>query len=165
MLQSKKREVKPFGLDLDAAVSLTKWIKRGHYDYVNANYTPENFRLTLSGRRKIALIDPRGCVSSREMIRRMKHEGLVPATLDAALAFCVAYPERQRHNPLVFLGTVWRDPSGNRRVPVLFGCDNKRKLHLGWFDQEWFFFFRFATLRESQSAPPAAGSRINCLRQ
>jgi hypothetical protein len=137
-----------YPVTLDPTVSLDEQIKAGNYGYVNTLYKARNFKLTLAGSREIVLFDAGGSVTSETMIARMKAEGFIPATLDDALAMGAKYPTRQKKNPIVFLGTVFRGPGDGRRVPVLGNGDGKRGLNLNWFDDDWFLYFRFAAVRE-----------------
>lgn len=131
-------------LNLDPSIPLAEQIRRGNYTYVNSVITPNNFHLMVpAGKRDIILYDPRGYVSSEEMVRWMKGDGCVPATLDDALAMGQQYPDRQRRNPIVFLGTIWPVAFGIRHVSVLYG----RSLELSWFDNTWNMLCRFAAVR------------------
>jgi hypothetical protein len=85
----------------DPSIPLPEQIRKGNYGYVNEHYTPQNFTLTLTGNREVVLFDPNGFVSSKEMIRRMKRDGFVPATIDDALAMGTKFPDRQKQNPIV----------------------------------------------------------------
>lgn len=150
MCTSTKNAVETFLLDLDPKVSLAERIRAGNYGYVNPDITPENFTLTVpAGKREVVLYDPKGYTSSEAMIARMKADGYVPATLDDALAMGQKYPDRQRANPIVFLGSVWPDPNGYQRVPVLVGWFGGRWLCLVGFGGGWLDFCRFAAVRES----------------
>ena len=145
--QTNKPEI--FVAELNARVPLDEQILRGQYNYINPAITTRKFKLTISaGKREIVLYDPRGFVSSKEMIRRMKPDGCVAAVIDDCLAIGQQFPNRQRRNPIVFLGTVCRDAHGNRRVPVLDCWDGERKLDLAWFDDDWNDVCRFAAVRE-----------------
>jgi len=141
-------------------VPLAEQIRHGNYNYANPDITDANFSLTIpAGKREVVLYDPRGYVSSETMIARMKADGCRPATFDDALAMGIQYPDRQRQNPIVFLGTAWRDPGGDRRVPVLgvwdgsralsLYCFGERGLGLIWFDAGWSGLCRFAVVRVS----------------
>lgn len=139
-----QKTAETFVLNLDPTIPLEEQIQRGNYDYINPNFNTCNFQLTLSGKREIILYDPRGSVSSEEMIRRMGADGRVPATLDDAVAFGVQFPDRQRENHLVFLGTIW---SGARRVPALSDWYFGRGLCLCLFGRGWGDGCRFAADR------------------
>lgn len=102
MTNKKTEEVEAFALDLDPTVPLPEQVRRGNYGYVNPALTPENFRLTVpAGKRRVVLYDPHGFVSSEEMIRRMRADGCVPATLDDALAMGA------KHTPIASARTPW----------------------------------------------------------
>jgi hypothetical protein len=141
--------IETFSVVLDPKVSLQDQIQAGNYGSVDKQFTPKNFKLALIGNREIVLFDP-GCVtSSRKMIARMKAGGFVPATIDDCLALGATFPERQRKNPIAFLGTVWPDPNDYRHVPVLNVWNNKRELLLNLFGRSWHDYYRFAAVRES----------------
>lgn len=145
---STKTQPETLVLELNPSVPLEVQIKRGNYNYVNPAINPQHFTLTLSGKREVVLFDPHGTVSSEEMVRRMKQDGYVPATLDDALSMGQQYPDRQRQNPIVFLGSVWPGFGGSRRVAVLSYWLGARRLSLSWFDSGWSDFYRFAAVRE-----------------
>lgn len=136
-----------FALTFDPTVPFDGQVVRGKYDRVNPHITSEHFKLTLSGSHEVVLFDPRGTVSSQEMVARMKRDRYVPATLDDALALGATHPERQRQNPIVFLGSIWRNPDGDRRLPVLLEWHDLRELALLRFDGGWLDRCRFAAVR------------------
>ena len=137
-------------LDLNPTIPPETQIQRGNYNYANPDINTRNFNFTLpAGKREIVLYDPKGFVSSEEMIRRMKEDGCVPGVIDDCLAMGQQHPNRQRGNPIVFLGSVWRGAHGRRRVPVLVDCHGERKLSLCWFGDGWYGRYRFAAVRES----------------
>jgi hypothetical protein len=138
-----------FTVTLDPTIGMAEWVRRGNYEYANPDIRERNFKLTPTGTREVVLYDPKGAVSSEEMIRRMKADGYKPAGIDDCLAMGAQFPERQRQNPIVFLGSVWRGPVGGQLVPVLYGWRGRRKLGLGWFDGGWGGSYRFAAVRES----------------
>ncbi|MFA5163524.1 MAG: hypothetical protein WC441_03270 [Patescibacteria group bacterium] len=35
------------------------------------------------------------------------------------------------------LGSIWQNANGNRNAPYLDVDDNRRKLNLNWFDNDW----------------------------
>jgi hypothetical protein len=137
-----------FALTLDSAVSVSEMIRRGNYGYVSDDYAPANLNLTLTGPREVVLFDSKGSVYSKEMIARMKAEGYVPATIDDALAMGAQFPDRQKENAIVFLGTTWAAPGRDRHVPVLSRWEARRELQLHWFGHVWHARCRFAAVRE-----------------
>jgi hypothetical protein len=46
------------------------------------------------------------------------------------------------------LGSIWHNANDNRNVPVLNFDDNKRKLNLNWFDNDWNDNYRFLGVRK-----------------
>lgn len=62
------------------------------------------------------------------------------------------------------------DSNGNRHVPYLNVNDDKRKLNLNWFSNDWNAHYRFAAVRNSLFKTPLTYyvrgvSFANCLRQ
>ena len=53
-----------------------------------------------------------------------------------------------RKFPVVALGSVWQDPSGDRVVPGLWGASDGRDLYLTFFDRRWYDSYRFAAVRK-----------------
>ncbi len=47
------------------------------------------------------------------------------------------------------IGSVWQNPNGDRNVAVLNYDDNRRKLNLNWFDNDWNDKYRFLAVRNS----------------
>lgn len=47
---------------------------------------------------------------------------------------------------------TWRDSNGNRNVPYLYFND-KRKLNLNWYDNDWNANYRFLAVRKSLLHP------------
>lgn len=147
MSQTTATPVEAFSLALDPPVPLEEWVRRGNYDCVNPAVTSANFPLTQRGSREVVLFAPRQALSSKEVVRWMQEEGYKPAGIDECLALGAQYPERQRANPLVFLGRPWRNPQGRRRVPVLVDSYGRRKISLHWFDTNWSDVCCFAAVR------------------
>ena len=145
-----KTQFETFVLNLPGpTIPLEEQIRRGNHKYSNPAINAGNFQLTIpAGKREVVLYDPRGYVSSEEMIRRMEADGYKPATLDDCLAMGAQHPDRQRQNPIVFLGSVWCDPVGYRHVPVLDDWGGVRLLLLCWFDDGWSDVCRVAAVRE-----------------
>lgn len=52
------------------------------------------------------------------------------------------------------IGSVWRNPNGNRNVPYLNWNGNERNLNLNWFENDWNEYWRFATVRNLFCFPP-----------
>lgn len=152
MLALMKKKVEAFEFDLPGpTIPLAEQVRRGCYNYVDPAITaPGNFQLTLpAGSREIVLYDSRGFMKSDELIVRMQADGCVPAVIDDALACGAAYPERQRTNPVVFLGTIWRGADDRRLVPVLSAWNGERELDLRLFGCDWGGSYRFAAVRAS----------------
>lgn len=68
-------EEEEYLIEIDPNLTFEERVKRGNYIGVDNNITPANFKLTKSGKRRIVIYDPKGDVSSEEMIRRMTENG------------------------------------------------------------------------------------------
>jgi hypothetical protein len=142
-------ETGTFSLVDDPKVSLKELISKGGYGFVDPAITDQNFKLSIEGKRDVVLYADLGdYLSSDQIIRCMEKDGYLPATLDDALAMGAMVPERQRENPILFLGTTWRDTEGHPRIPVLDVLQGGRGLDLPWFRSGWGNDFRFAAVRE-----------------
>lgn len=145
-------EFEEYSFQIDPAVSFEDRLRRGNYNYVHQDITTEKFKLRLTEpvRRSIVLYDPKGPVSSEEMIRRIQHNGDRRPTFDDVLEFGYRFPDRQRKNPIAFLldEGLWRISPGDARVPVLDEWLDGRELDLRLFTDGWHAIFRFAVVRE-----------------
>ena len=124
-------------LHLDPTVPFEERVRCGGFDYVNPCITPKRFPLTGSGWRQLVILEADAKVTSEAMLGRIEAAGVQPATLDDALALAAQYQEFCSRNPVVFLGTIWRDPIGLLRVPVFTASDGRRSLSLFWFGRVW----------------------------
>lgn len=149
MLTSNQAET--FVLYLNPAIPLEEQIQRGNYKFTHPAINLTNFSLTLpAGKRRIVLYDPKGPATSEQIVARMKADGYIPAILDDALAMGQQRPNRQRQNPIVFLGTVWRDTTYRCFVPVLGQWCGRRDLNLIRFSHNC-TSARFAAIKVSRA--------------
>jgi hypothetical protein len=141
-------ETGTFSLVDDPKISLKDQISNGGYLFVDPAITDQNFKLSIGGKRDLVLYtNPGDYLLPDEIIRCMNDDGYLPATLDDALAMGATFPEWQRQNPIIFLGTTWRDTEGHAHVPVLDVLHGGRGLDLPWFQSGWGADFRFAGVR------------------
>lgn len=44
---------------------------------------------------------------------------------------------------ILYIGSVWQNPNGNRNVPMLWSNDRERNANLNWLDNMWNANYRF----------------------
>jgi hypothetical protein len=139
-----------FPVTVDYARSLEQMILAGKYGYANPDITAKNFPITGKGivEEEIILVHFDRDISSDDAEKELATMGLEPARLEHATAFGAKYPDVQREYPIVFLGSVWTDPDGDRRVPYLDYWDGRRELRLGYRDAQWDRIYLFAAVRK-----------------
>ncbi len=87
--------------------------------------------------------------STKDILKMMKVLKLKAAKPVAFLSLTLDHPNRQKENPLVALGQIWRDSSGSRLVPCAWGFGGKRRLSLSYFGDDWGSDYRFLAVRNS----------------
>ena len=139
-----------FPVTVDYAKSLEQMILAGKYGYANSDITVANFPITGKGivEEEIILVHFDRDISSDDAEKELATMGLEPARLEHATAFGAKYPDVQREYPIVFLGSVWTDPRGSRRVPYLSRWSDERRLCLDCRYGRWHRPFRFAAVRK-----------------
>ena len=135
---------------VDYGQTVEQLIRNGRYDWVNSDINGRNFPSSERGRAQIDifLLNFDHDISSEDAIREMAKQGLRPATLKELLALGTAFPDLQRENPIVALGSTCRRPDGGLDVPYLTGRASLRFLSLVWFGRDWFPGRRFAAVRK-----------------
>jgi len=139
------------GLTKDPDAWLAGQIAAGQYGYANEHITAANFPISGTGvvESEIIFVHLDRDISSDDAVAELNRLGLEPAKLEHATAFGAKYPDVQREYPIVFLGSSWVLPSGDRRVPCLGGWDGGRRLGLRWWRDGWTRSYRFAAVRKS----------------
>lgn len=132
--------------------TLADLIAEGKYDWVNENITQANFPIVgdSEAEEELALFHFNRDISSDTAIAEMEKAGYDPADIADLLTFGASQPELQRQFPIVALKSVWRNPHGNRDVPILYSNSGKRNLFLCSFDGGWGGRFRFLARRKYQ---------------
>ncbi len=131
-----------FTLAVDYSKSKAEMIKAGNYGYVDdflRGNDPVEGKLAGSGIAEVALelIHFNRVISTLDARREIKKRGLVPAGIEHLLALGAKHPNLQKEFPIVALGSVWQDPSGNRGAACLYGWRGTRELSLYWRDDAW----------------------------
>ena len=139
-----------FDITVDYNRSLVEMVKTGRYDWVNHNITAEHFPVKDEGNQEltITLFHFNRSIASGEVFSEMEKQDFRPAKIEELLALGEKYPELQKKFHIVALGSVWRNPNGYRRVPVLSWDGVKRSLGLSWLGRDWSASWRFAALRK-----------------
>ena len=125
-------------------------IKLGKYDWKNNDINSTNFPSTQTGKEKVEveLLKFDEPTSSKKAIEYMKSIGLRPLNLKELLHLGIKYPDRQRKDFIVALGSRWRDPDGDLDVPYLGRDASDRRLGLACFEGDWNPDRRFAAVRK-----------------
>lgn len=123
--------------------------------YNNSDITAANFPISGTGvvEQEVILVDFDRDMESDDVVRELAAMGLEPAKLEHALAFGEKYPDVQRDRPVVFLGSVWTTPGGNRYVPYLDDWDDERELDLDDWRSGWARHCQFAAVRKVLPVP------------
>lgn len=131
-------DAKFFNLKLSRK-SIDKMVRDGKYDWVNRDINSKNFSVEKSLPKKIVVqLVPLVDLDSQEIIKMFNKKGWRPMNLFELLSFGVQFPEIQRENRIVALGTTWIDSSyGLKLTPVLHGNKRDRSLDLFCFERKW----------------------------
>ena len=148
-----KEKTDEITLTVDYSRTVQEMINVGNYGWTNSDITEKHFPLPteLNGKQvsvSTKLFHFNRSISSKDAISEMDKGGFRPATLAELLALGKAHPELQKEFPIVALGSVWRDASDDRLVPVLSFGGSRRRLGLNWFDSDWLVRYRFLGVRK-----------------
>ncbi|MFZ2201786.1 MAG: hypothetical protein WAV56_00125 [Microgenomates group bacterium] len=150
LIRGPQPDFPSYSVLVDYGQTVERLIRDGSYDWVNDDITSRNFPSSERGNAQIDifLLNFDRNISSEDAIREMDTQGLRPATLKELLALGATHTNLQRENPIVALGSEWRNPDGDRGVPDLIRGGSVRGLSLGWFVGDWFPGWRFAAVRK-----------------
>jgi len=125
-------------------------IKVGKFGWKNDDITSKNFPSVEKGLVGVAiyLFNFDRDISSEDVIAEMNKQGCRPATLKELMELGAQYPDLQRKNWIVALGSTWRDSDGGVLVPCLSGSEGVRNLRLNWWGGGWDSGWRFAAVRK-----------------
>ncbi|NMB91569.1 hypothetical protein GYA37_01825 [candidate division WWE3 bacterium] len=99
---------KEFGLSIFYGTTIKELVKDGNYDWASSDVSAENFEEDFKEDvkdTKVFLINFKRSISSRDAISEMDKYGLRPAALKELLSFGFKYPDEQKKNPIVALGS------------------------------------------------------------
>ena len=139
-----------YTVTVDYSASVEQMIKAGKFDWFNDDVTSRHFPSNEKGVAEVLvyLVNFNRDISSEDAVKELDRQGLRPATLRELLALGVAQPDLQRNNPIVALGSRWRDSIGRVLVPYLDGRGSSRFLYLDWWGGGWLSDWRFAAVRK-----------------
>lgn len=120
-------------------------VKAGGYDW-SSSYMSE-FPFEETDAKAIEVIKFGKSISSEDAIKELEIQGLRPATATELLLFGIQYPEVQRTETVVALGTV-RRVGDDRRVAYLYGDSSGRFLCLLGWGVNWCGLYSFAAVRK-----------------
>ena len=114
-------------------------IRAGRYDWGNGNipskyFPPERQRATAT--LNALIINFSRYILSAKILAELKGEGFRAGTLKELLTLGAAYPDEQRADPIVALGSVRPDLTGGL-VPYLYGSGLGRGIDLRSFGDWW----------------------------
>lgn len=129
--------------------TLKKLIEKLKLNYFHPAITDENFPYQKIPKGEAKLLQFNKTISTEDVLKELKEQGYRPATLHEGLAW--AEKEWNKKDAVVFLGSSWRDPSGDVGVPYLSRWrGDERGLYLNWRDYDWDARCRFLVFSESQ---------------
>ncbi len=88
-------------------------------------------------------------VKTKDALKMMKTLKLKAANPIHLLSLTLVHPNRQKENPFVALGQIWRGSRDGRYVPCAWGYGFGRRLGLDGFGSDWDSSCRFLAVRNS----------------
>ncbi len=144
-----------FKLVLDFSMTLEQMVAAGKYDWKNDDIIAQQFSVAGEGQieYEAKLFNFERSVSSEDAEKGIRDAVPAgrwePGKIEHLLAFGAAYPEEQRQNPIVCLGSVSNGKVfGQRQVPYLYRRVIGRSLHLDWYGNSWHPLYRFLGVRK-----------------
>ncbi len=143
--------LKPFNvytLTINYTRSVEDGIRAGKYEWSSSDITSSHFPSEETGTKEVSieLIHFGRDMETNEVLSELDKMGLRPATLKELLTLGEKHPDLQREFPIIALGSVWRDPGGDRDCACLGRDDSRRRLHLLWIGRRWDDYCRFAAV-------------------
>lgn len=143
-------EVLEIEVDYRKESTIKHLLQAGSYDWTNEDVSDDHFPQKKMGRVtiRIRLICFDQVISSREVLARLRKEGLRPANPAELLALGARYPSVQRQFPVIALGQTWLLPNGDRMVVCLAWHSMLRRVHLLCkFRRDWPAHCRFVAVK------------------
>lgn len=131
--------------------TLERLIVRGVYDLVNEKIVKRfSFNKLTIGEWEYRTLSSSNLISSKDARALCEADGWQAGALEHLLVFGAMFPEFQRANPLIALGSEGL-LGGGRRVPGVWGDGSKRGLDLDWWGDGWHQDDRFLSVRKVSS--------------
>lgn len=111
--------------------SIAQLVSAGKYDWSNSDITGENFPLENCAA-EVELLTIDKIMTTSEVETKIAADGYEPANMTTLLHFGIQYPEIQRNDWVVALGSVWTCPHRHRGCGYLSGGSARRLLRLVW---------------------------------
>lgn len=123
-------------------------IARGEYDWKYEDIVKKfSFDTLTIGEWEFKPIDPKRQISSIDAKELCGLDGWSAGQLEHLLVFGAMFPDAQKKNPIIALGSVC-ELDGGQRVPGLWYVDSERDLGLIWWDDDWNARCRFLAVRK-----------------
>jgi len=145
-------------IKVDFSLPLDQMIAAGQYSWLNDNVNAKQFPVQGEGVKgyEAGLFCFEESMRSEDVMKKINRaDDANPwevARIEHLLAFGAKYPERQRLNPIVALGSVSHSRVfGRQNVAYLYRRAVGRSLHLDWWSNTWHPNYRFLAIRLSRS--------------
>ena len=141
-----------FHVTVDYTKSIAEMVRANNFDWVNNDVTDEHFPVKGSGQAELEfkVHDFGGYINGEDAIAEADKMGFRVAEPIEGLVFAVKYPDEQRKNPIVVLGSPWQFVDGIHFVLLLCERGSKRRLTLLHVDGDgsWYRYCRFLLVRK-----------------
>lgn|GEM_PF-1826592 len=118
---------KTYPITVDYDQSLAQMIAADKFDLVHHQITWRHFRVRGIGQVNLdaVLVRFNSRLTGQEALAKLEKNNLRPATIAELLAFGVKYPDKQRTQAIVALGSSWENLEDGRVItPCLIGCEH-----------------------------------------
>lgn len=148
--ESTGQKIPSYRVSVNYDQTIEQLVMDGKYDWFSKDVTSGHFPSNEKGVAEVLvyLVNFNRDISSEDAVKELDRQGLRPATLKELLALGIAQPDLQRNNPIVALGSTWRDSIGDVRVPFLGGGGSRRRLYLLWWLGDWPSYWPFAAVQK-----------------
>lgn len=129
-----------YSVTVNYNLAVKKLIKAGKFYCVKRGTTSHRFSSNEKGVVEVlvSLVNFNCCnIEYKDALKELDRHGLRPATLKELLTLIVAQPDLH-NDPIVALGSTWRDFYGDTYVPYLYSYGSGRDLDLVTLGNVWF---------------------------
>lgn len=137
-----------FSVSVDYGMDLKKMIEKGGFSHFSPHINFMNFKVKGEGKVEVNLwiIHFDRKVTTEEVLKHFREQGLLPAKIEHLLAFGAAHPDRGSY-PIISLGSIWERHGGGKGITYLIGKSGSRALCITWTDDPYLEHFRFLAVR------------------